>query len=248
MSFCTKCCHPLASSSRFCTCCGAPQTANRAEPPAYQTRPRRLPGGWATVAVIAVMAVSLSALLAWHLIGPRMNAAPVAAGPPRPPTSTVNHETPSSALPTSPTASTFPSAASDGPIRPVPADQSAAQQASTGQVAAFLGTYFAAINHRDYQAYIGLFDDPARPFRNEQQFLSGYRTTTDSDPILVALTPTSTGEWAVTVTFISHQSPTDSATHSSCTSWGITLYLEPRGNSYLIELPPAGYQPSRVAC
>jgi hypothetical protein len=242
MSFCTNCGHLLASSSRFCTCCGAPRTANRAEPPAYQTRPRRPPGGWATVAVIAVMAVSLSALLAWHLTSPRPDAAPA---PPRPPASTGNNETPPSALPTT---STFAPAASDGPIRPVPASQSAAQQASAGQVAAFLGTYFAAINHRDYQAYISLFDDPARPFRNEQQFLSGFRTTTDSDPTLVALTPTSTDEWAATVTFISHQNPADSAIHSLCTSWDITLYLEPRGNSYLIELPPAGYQPSRVAC
>ena len=56
------------------------------------------------------------------------------------------------------------------------------------------------------------------------------------------------GEWAATVTFISHQSSADSATRSSCTSWDITLYLEPRGNSYLIELPPPGYQSSRVAC
>ena len=247
MSFCTKCGHPLASSSRFCTCCGAPRTASRAEPPAYQARPGRLPGGRATVAVIAVMAVSLSALLAWHLTGPRPSATPP-AGPARPPASTVNGETPPSALPASPTASTLAPPASDGPIRPVPASQSAAQQASTGRVAAFLGTYFAAINHRDYQAYISLFDDAARPFRTEQQFLSGYRTTTDSDPTLAALTPTSAGEWAATVTFISHQSPADSATHSSCTSWDITLYLEPRGNSYLIELPPAGYQLSRVAC
>jgi len=244
MSFCTKCGHPLASSSRFCTGCGGPRIANRAEPPAYQTRPRRLPGGRATAAAIAAMAVTLSALLAWQLTSPRPDAAPAPAVPPRPPASTVNDGTPSSALP----ASTFAPAASDDPIRPVPADQSDGQQASTGQVVAFLGTYFAAINHRDYQAYISLFDDPARPFRNEHQFLSGYQTTTDSDPTLVALAPASTGEWAATVTFISHQSPADSATHSSCTSWDITLYLEPRGNSYLIELPPAGYQPSRVAC
>jgi zinc-ribbon domain len=244
MSFCTKCGHPLASSSRFCTGCGAPRTANRAEPPAYQTRPRRLPGGRATAAVIAAMAVTLSALLAWHLTGPWSDAQ-ASAGPPRPPASTVNDRTPSSA---SPAASTFAPAAGDNPIRPVPAGQSAAQQASTGQVAAFLGTYFAAINHRDYQAYISLFDDPARPFRNEQQFLSGYQTTTDSDPTLVALAPASMGEWAATVTFISHQSPADSAVRSSCTSWDITLYLEPRGNSYLIELPPPGYQPSLVAC
>jgi len=245
MSFCTKCGRHLAGSSRFCTRCGAPRPANRAEPPAYQPRPRRLPGGWATLAVVAVMAVGLSLLLAWRLTGHRTGPAPVAAGSPRPAASTGSDETPPSAVPASPTASSSAAAASDGPI---PVGQSAVGQASAGQVAAFLGTYFAAINHRDYQAYISLFDAPARPFRSEQQFLSGYRTTTDSDPTLIALTPTSTGEWAATVTFISHQRPAASATHSSCTSWDITFYLEPRGNSCLIGLPPSGYQPSRAAC
>ena len=247
MSFCTKCGHPLASSSRFCTGCGGPRIANRAEPPAYQTRPRRLPGGRATAAAIAAIAVTLSAVLAWQPDRPLAERRPGTGC-----TAEISRQHGKrrdtverlAGL----EASTFAPAASDDPTRPVTADQSAAQQASTGQVVAFLGTYFAAINHRDYQAYISLFDDPARPFRNEQQFLSGYQTTTDSDPTLVALAPASTGEWAATVTFISHQSPADSATHSSCTSWDITLYLGPRGNSYLIELPPAGYQPSRVAC
>ena len=196
MSFCTTCGHPLASSSRFCTGCGAPRTANRAEPPAYQTRPRRLPGGRVTAAAIAAVTVTFTALLAWHLAGPRPDVASAPAGLPRPPASRVDDGTPSSAWPASPTPSTFAPGASDDSSQPVPADQSADQQTSTGQVAAFLGTYFAAINHRDYQAYISLFDDPARPFRNEQQFLSGYQTTTDSDPTLVALTPASTGEWA----------------------------------------------------
>jgi len=148
-------------------------------------------------------------------------------------------------LSASPVTSFQPPAASDGPV---PIGSDAAPQAIAGQVAVFLGTYFAAINQRDYQTYISLFDDPARPDHSEQQFFPGYRTTTDSDPVLVAPTPTSTGEWAATVTFISHQSPAASATHSSCTSEDITLYLDPYGDSYLIGLPPSGYQPSRAAC
>ena len=143
-----------------------------------------------------------------------------------------------------------PASGSPGPASggPVPVLPSAAQQANAEQVAAFLGTYFAAINDRDYLTYIGLFEQSARPVRNAQQFASGFSTTTDSDPALVALAPTLTGGWAATVTFVSHQSDAASATDSSCTNWNLTLYLVPDGNSYLIGLPPVGYQPAYVAC
>jgi hypothetical protein len=254
MSFCLKCGHYLAGPSRFCTHCGASQPANRAEPPAseppvaeaaHQPKQQRLPRGWATVAVAAVMAAGISVLLSWRLTDHPATSAPVVAGSPGTPATTGTGETPPSTLRASPVRSASPPAAGNGPV---PVSPSAAQEASAGQVAAFLGTYFAAINHRDYQTYISLFDGPARPDRNAREFLSGYRTTTDSDPVLAALTPTSTGEWAATVTFVSHQSPAVSATDSSCTSWNTTLYLEPSGNSYLIGLPPPDYQASRAAC
>ena len=253
MSFCTKCGYDLAGSRQFCTHCGAPQPANRAAPPvsrppvaeaAHQPRQQRPPRGWATVAVAAVMAAGVSVLLSWRLTDHPATAAPV-AGSPSISASTGTGDRPPSTLPISPVRSASPPATSNGPI---PVSSSAAQQVRAGQVAGFLGTYFGAINHRDYQTYISLFDGPARPDRNAQQFLSGYRTTTDSDPVLAALTPTSTGEWAATVTFVSHQSPAASATNSSCTSWNTTFYLEPSGNSYLIGLPPPDYQASRAAC
>lgn len=254
MRFCTKCGCELPGSSQFCTRCGTPQPANRGAPPvstppvaeaARQPRQQRPRRGWATVAVAAVMAAGISVLLSWRLTDHLATAAPVAAGSPGTSATTGTGETPPGTLPASPVRSPSPSAASNSPI---PVSPSAAQQASAGQVAAFLGTYFASINHRDYPAYISLFDGPARPDRNAQQFLSGYGTTTDSDPVLAALTPTSTGEWAATVTFVSHQSPAASAIHSSCTSWNIALYLEPSGSSYLIELPPPGYRASHAAC
>ena len=214
-------------SSWFCTLCGTPRSADRAGAPAsrppaaesaHQPKRRRLPQGRATVAAAVVMAAGLSVLLAWRLIGHPATAAPVAAGSPSTPATTGTGATPSSSLRVSPVTPASAPAASDGPV---PVSRGAAEQANAGQVAAFVGTYFAAINRRDYQAYASLFDDPARPDRNEQQFLSGYRTTTDSDPVLVALTPTSTGQWAATVTFVSHQSPTTSATQSSCPDWCI---------------------------
>jgi hypothetical protein len=197
------------------------------------------------IAAVMVTAVGLSALLAWPAAGQQAGPGPVATGTPRPAASNDGGVTQPGAPSASPLASSSAPPVRDGPIL---IGGGVARQAGAGRVAAFLGAYFAAVNHRDYQAYVGLFDGPARPDRNEQQFLDGYRTTIDTDPVLVDLDPTATGEWAATVTFTSHQSPSDSATHSSCTDWEITLFLQTSGGSYLIELPPAGYDASRVAC
>jgi hypothetical protein len=124
----------------------------------------------------------------------------------------------------------------------------AAQQPTAGQVAAFFGNYFAAINDRDYQAYMASFNAQARPDYTEQQFRAQFQTTADTAPMLVTLTPSATGGWAATVTFTSHQSPAASATHTSCTNWDLTYYLEPSGTSYVIAPPPSGSQPSPEPC
>jgi hypothetical protein len=243
MSFCTKCGHRLAGYVPFCTGCGARRSAAEA---ARRPRRRRLPGGGPAAAAVAViMAVSLSVLLTWRLNDQRTGPAPEAGRTPRPTISTGHDRAPPSAISAAPAGSASAAAA---PAGAVPIGAGAARQPGAGQVAAFLGSYFAAINDRDYLTYISLFDGPARPDHDEQQFLDGYSTTTDVDPVLVALTPTAAGGWAATVTFASHQSPAASATHSSCTSWEITLYLEPSGNSYLIGLPPPDYHASRTAC
>jgi hypothetical protein len=218
-----------------------------------------------------VIAIAAGVPLAWRLIDDRPAPAPVVAGRavaasrPSASATTGNGQTLPSTL-ASPAGSAASAGTSDGSVPagtesvsasggpvpasggPMPVGPSAAQQASAEQVAAFLGTYFAAINDRDYLAYIRLFEQSARPVRNAQQFASGFSTTTDSDPALVALAPALTGGWAATVTFVSHQNPAASATDSSCTDWNLTLYLVPDGNSYLIGLPPAGYQPTHVAC
>jgi hypothetical protein len=99
----------------------------------------------------------------------------VAAGRPSASASTGNGQTLPSTL-ASPAGSAASAGTSDGSVaagsesvpasgNPVPASggtvpvrPSAAQQASAEQVAAFLGTYFEAINDRDYLAYIRLFE------------------------------------------------------------------------------------------
>ena len=55
-------------------------------------------------------------------------------------------------------------------------------------------------------------------------------------------------EWAASLTFNSQQDPAVSATHTACTTWGVTFYLVPVGTSYLIGPPPPGYQASALPC
>ncbi len=123
----------------------------------------------------------------------------------------------------------------------------AGQSAAAG-VAAFLTQYFAAINDHDYQAFSSLFEPGASPVQSDAAFRSGYRTSRDSGARLVALGQTAGGEWAASLTFNSQQDPAVSATHTACTTWGVTFYLVPVGTSYLIGPPPPGYQASALPC
>jgi hypothetical protein len=121
------------------------------------------------------------------------------------------------------------------------------RQPGAHHVAAFLATYFAAVDHHDFQAYVRLFDPQARPIQNRQQFLGAFGSTKDSGARLVGISPAATGP-AAEVTFDSHQRPADSATQTACTSWHITLYLETHGRTYLIGGPPAGYHAQAIPC
>lgn len=70
----------------------------------------------------------------------------------------------------------------------------------------------------------------------------------DSNADLVASSSTAAGDRAATVTFDSYQAPSTSVTHTSCTSWHIALYLEPKGTTYEIVVPPRSYRASYHPC
>jgi len=123
----------------------------------------------------------------------------------------------------------------------------AAGQPGAHHVAAFLTTYFAAVNNHDYQGYISLFDPASRPIQSRQEFLTGFRSTKDSGARLVRISPTATGP-AAEITFDSHQRPADSATQTACTSWRITLFLQTHGRTYLIGSAPATYHAQATPC
>jgi hypothetical protein len=208
------------------------------------------------LAAVIVLAIA-GGLAAWQLTGQHSGApAPLAgksagrATQPEPtgaasPAGSASATVPASPPPSSaPPSSAPPTASAASTVAIGPA---VAGQAGAAQVVTFLMRYFTAINHRDYSAYVSLFDSQSQPEPTRSAFLHGYRSTTDSQARLVGLSPTSAG-LAATVAFESHQPPALSATHTACTSWHITLYLESGRSPYLIGAAPPGYHASYRSC
>ena len=113
------------------------------------------------------------------------------------------------------------------------------------RVGGLLARYFAAVNHRRYQAYASLF--ARRRQLTPRDFAWGYRTSHDSDAVLVGIAALKGGLRA-TVTFTSQQDPAQSPDHSSCIDWRIILFLHRTGATYLIGMPPPGYRAGLQAC
>ncbi|HZC61928.1 MAG TPA: hypothetical protein VE464_09835, partial [Streptosporangiaceae bacterium] len=97
------------------------------------------------------------------------------------------------------------------------------------RVGALLVRYFAAVNHRQYQAYASLFAQQHR--LTPRHFAWGYQTSHDSNAVLVGIAALKGGLKA-TVTFTSYQDPAQSPDHSSCIDWRITLFLHRTGATY----------------
>jgi hypothetical protein len=115
-------------------------------------------------------------------------------------------------------------------------------------VVALLDDYFAAINDHDFQQYRSLLGARMRKAETAAAFRARYLTTADSSATLIGLASGSGPGVAATITFTSHQPAADSPTRSACTSWQTTLYLHPKGKSYVIGEPPASYRAIYRAC
>lgn len=155
--------------------------------------------------------------------------------------------TPSSSQP-APAPSPTPTSTLSAPAGAVSIAAAAATSPAASQVLALAGRYFTAINERDYSAYSSLLDPQMQHDNPAASFAAGYATTTDSAETITGISGTASGDLAVTVTFTSHQDPADSPDNSSCTNWGITLYLVLRGSGYLIGMPPSSYTPAYQTC
>jgi hypothetical protein len=115
-------------------------------------------------------------------------------------------------------------------------------------VVAFLIRYFSAINDHDYQAFVSLLDAQESASWTPARFAAEFGTTQDSGITLTGIADRGGGSAAASVTFTSHQAPSDSPDGSSCDLWSIALYLLPADSSYVIEDPPPGYSARVVAC
>jgi hypothetical protein len=229
----------------------APSPAGPATRTVTPTPPGARPRGRRPILIAAVVAVLAVAggVAGWLLAARHPGRVPAAAQSARqigrPVTSRpASPSVPASSAPPSPQTSTLPAPGGPGSVAIAP---SLAAQGNAAAIAAFLTSYFTAINAHDYNAYISLFDSRRQPIPSIQQFRAGYRTTADSHATLVGISPAAAGPVA-TVTFISHQSPADSASQTACTSWRIRLYLESAGGSYLIGKSPPGYHARFAAC
>lgn len=273
MRYCTNCGTPTSGGQAFCTQCGAvlghatePETltggAGAHSSPADSGPPSRattwLPPTTGTetasphgpgqppprllahprarrrhlmIAIVAAVAVLAGGVAAWEYIG-NHPARPTAAAAVPP---TVDA---SQGLPT-------PTSQLTGGSVTVTVAPNATQQPNALQVAKFLETYFTAINTHDFELYKSLFEPQLR--QTLQQFNQGYQSTSDSDMTLTSLSATATG-LAAAVSFTSQQEPADSPTNSACTTWNITLYLQPQGSTYLIAPPPTGYRALYSSC
>ena len=112
----------------------------------------------------------------------------------------------------------------------------------------FLVRYFTAINDHDYQAFVSLLDAQEAARWTPARFAARFGTTKDSGVTLTGIATGGGGGAAASVTFTSHQAPSESADGSSCDLWSITLYLIPANDGYVIEHPPSDYSARVHGC
>jgi hypothetical protein len=175
---------------------------------------------------------------------------PVTTSPAASPTS------PAASATTPPAAATTPPAATEPPTTTQPpppgtvtvaVSPAARSDSAEPQVLAWVERYFTTINSHDYQAYVGLLDAQMAAKESPSEFRAGFGSTTDSAATLTGISDVGGGE-AASVSFTSHQAPSQSIDGRSCDLWSITLYLSPSGSSYVENPPPPGYHSSHQAC
>lgn len=252
MEFCVKCGRPRKEGLEFCTGCGArfPEQSKPRDTTARRRASRRVAGLSAASAVL-LAAIGIGAfLLVNHR--PAEVHKDALSGNDRPlssvsaPSERTTTSSPSPSPSASPEATTGTTSAGPGAVTVASV---AAGDPGAVSIADFLGTYFDAINSRDYQSYASLFTAQDQPALTAEQFAGDYRSTTDSDETLTGLSDAADGDIAAAVSFTSHQTAAESVTGTqTCTNWSVSFYLVRSGDSYLIDQPPTGYHATYAAC
>ena len=213
--------------------------AHPGPPGAPAGRPNRGRGLFLTVAAIVVLAAGGGAYALASSLGKHPGKQPTASGSTTP------------AQPTRP--ATAPASEAPSPALSLVAVSPSVTGAAEPQVETLLSHYFHGINTHNYQEYAGTLNPERLAQQPEEQFNTGFATTTDSGMTLTSLTSgngNGNGGMVATVTFTSHQSPASSIDKRACNLWTLDFYLvpQPGGTSYLIGPAPHGYQPAFSDC
>jgi hypothetical protein len=197
---------------------------------------------------VAVVVLAAAGVFAWLKFG-RQSSSDTRLGAV---SGTVNGHSTAASVSTSPTPSSSVPSVTPTPTSPagtlVPVGPGVASDAHTAAVDTFVTEYFSAINNHNYDQYLSLLSPANRRTVTLQTFNSGFSSTTDSQEMIISIAPYGSGVTGVTMSFVSHQQPSQSATNSSCTEWRITLFLKRSGGRYYIGPAPAGYQAQFSAC
>jgi hypothetical protein len=206
-------------------------------PPSGRRRPLTLP----IAALIVLLAAAVGGAGSWYAVRKAPAAHQSAIAPASTPaTSSPPSQSTTSGSPSPPVPSPRPSNAL---VSLAPA---AAGYPDAGAIQPVITEYFRAINSRDYTGYLTTQSAGNAP--TEQQFQTGFRSTTDSHVVVTSITTAPDGRSAADVTFTSRQQPQDGPDGESCTNWQVMMFFDDDAGTYTIGTPPADYRASYQAC
>jgi hypothetical protein len=221
----------------------APPPPQRAHQPAPARPPgRRKPLTLPIMALIVLLAAAVGGVGSWYAVGkaPAAHQSTIAPSS-TPATSLPPSQSTTSGSPPSPSA---PSPGSSNTL--VSLAPAAAGYPDAATIQPVITEYFLAINGRDYTGYLTTQSAGNAP--TEQQFQTGFRSTTDSHVVVTSITTASDGRPAADVTFTSRQQPQDGPDGESCTNWQVMMFFDDNAGTYTIGAPPADYRASHQAC
>lgn len=251
-SYCTNCGARHADGDQFCSNCeaalgpGEDRLRPISEPPGHG------PGWFVGLSVILALVVTAAivGVNAW-ITQPGASPDPLAF-----PTSVYTDDSVVSEEPTQPTETSVPPTeepvptaepTTATPVEPsvgnnvVAVAPDAAQNPAAADVVQVLTAYFTAVNQRDYNQYRAQHTRAVRNKMTRSEFTTGFRSTEDSQIMLLNLTPADDGRLIALVSFVSHQNAADGPSGQTCTSWTVGKFLETEGNALRIGKAPFGY-------
>lgn len=217
----------------------APQYASPYPPPPGAPRPPRRLRGWiialaALVILVPAAAVAGVAVLRSHhtpIAAPSPTAAPTQSGKQSASAGPTDEPTTAGPTPTTAAPTGNPTKVGIVDIGPVAGD------ARATDVGRMFDTYFSAINARDFDTAVQVYDPSGSINPNDanqrQTFANGVSTTTDSAASVQSIGPAGSTV-PVRITFVSHQQSgygPKGRTSETCTRWDVT---------YLLSSPSAG--------